>query len=140
MKKQGWLAILILCIVSVFFAVPAFAAVQLGTCGSSCTLNVPRYKIVMDLSDPDTFYAIFGGNDGYAKTTNRGQSFDIRLDVEQGTSLGDHSSISMDELGNIYIVDRENFDSFFFQKNKRSRRQRFRHGSSPNNACIYSWK
>ena len=115
---------LIISIVSVF-ATPR----EIYNCGATaCSLlSIPRYKIAMSQNDPNTIWLMFGhaSYDNFIKTINGGNTWDATtpdaLNIRNGLSpyLSDHSSISFDNLDNLYVADRSSSDvvSYFIKIN-----------------------
>jgi len=81
------------------------APTQISICRSDgCTLTIPRYKVFMSLTDPNTVWAMFEKSSGnFMKTTDGGATWSTPITVRSWIDY--HASLSGDGVGNIYVTD-----------------------------------
>ncbi len=81
------------------------APTQISTCRTDgCTLTIPRQKVFMSLTDPNTVWAMFEKSSGnFMKTTDGGATWSTPITVRSW--LDYHASLSGDGAGNIYVTD-----------------------------------
>jgi hypothetical protein len=85
--------------------VTAAAATQISTCrADGCTLTIPRYKMFMSATNPNTIWAMFERSSAnLMKSTDGGLNWGAGITVR--SYLDYHSSLDGDSLGNLYVTD-----------------------------------
>lgn len=93
------------------------APTQVSTCQSeSCTLTIPRYKMFMSLTDPNTIWVMFEKSSGnFMKTTDGGTTWSTPITLRSWIDY--HASLSGDGAGNIYMTDPGSGNVYFRKVN-----------------------
>jgi len=100
-----------------FSSIAYGAPTQINTCrDNGCTLTIPRQKVFMSLTDPNTVWVMFEKSSGnFMKTTDGGTSWSTPITVRSW--LDYHSSLSGDGAGNLYVTDPGSGNVYFRKVN-----------------------